>query len=715
VTVELSRRTLLKASLVAGGGLVIGFTARPRPAAAAAEPTPDPDAFIRIAGDGRITLVVPYAEMGQGAYTSQAQILADELEVELAAVTVVPAPPDERRYASPLFGGQITGGSGSLRGSWITLRTAGAAARTMLIAAAAAQWKVRPATCRAERGRVLHAATGRALEYRELADAAARLPVPAAPVLKQRKDYRLIGTAVKRIDTPEKINGTAVFGIDVRPPGVRYAVVRACPIIGGTVARVDPARALAVAGVRQVVQIADAVAVVADHTWAARKGLAALDLTWDDAGNGALATADLVAAADAALDGAATVAVKTGDVDRALAGAARRFEAVFRLPMLAHAAMEPLSCTVHVTPTSCEVWLGSQVLGRAHKTAAEVCGLPLDKVTVHNHLLGGGFGRRLEFDYVTQAVALAKQVEGPVKITWTREEDMQHDYFRYHNHSRVTVGVDAGGAPVAWHHRVVGPNIMKRFLPIYQSKDGVDLDLVDGAAGAYALPAVLVDVVANEAPRGLATGNWRGVGPTRNAYIVESVIDQLAHDAGKDPIAYRRPLLGAAPRLRAALDLVAAKSGWGTPLGPRQGRGVAVLSGFESHLAMVAEVSVAPDGEIRVTRVVCAIDCGVAVNPDIVRAQLEGGVNFGISAVLWGRITVARGRIEQRNFNDYRLLRIHEAPVIEVHVIPSDAEPGGVGEPGTSGAIAAVANAVFAATGKRALSLPIDPALVKEA
>lgn len=710
----LTRRSMLQASAAAVGSLWIAFRFDGAAQAQAPAPPIAPDAFVRIAPDGRVTLLVPYVEMGQGAYTSQAQILADELEVELANVVVEPAPPDETRYASPLFGGQITGGSGSLRGSWMTLRTAGAAARIMLVQAAAKRWKVAPASCRAERGRVIHGKTRRELGYGALVAEAARLPVPTAPVVKTAAAYRLIGTSVKRVDTPAKIDGSAQFGIDARPPGVRYAVVRACPVIGGRLAGVDARPALAVKGVRQVVELDDAVAVIADHTGAARKGLAALAPRWDEAGNGGIATAQLIAAADAALDRPGTVAKQVGDVTRAEAGAARTFVATLRMPMLAHAAMEPLSCTAHVTATRCEIWLGSQVLARAQQAAAAASGLPREQVVVHNAFLGGGFGRRLETDYVTQAVRIAKQAPGPVKVMWTREEDMQHDYFRFHNHSRVTVGLDAQGHPVSWRHRVVGPNIMKRFLPIYQSKEGVDLDVVDAASGPYDLPNVLIDFSPNEAPKGLNTGNWRGVGVTRNAYVVESVIDQLAHDARRDPVAYRRALLGKAPRPRAALDLAIAKADWNGPLGPREGRGVAVFSGFDSHLGVVAHVRVAPDGQVRVLRVTCAIDCGIVVNPDIVRAQIEGGIVFGLSAVLWGRITLARGRIEQSNFNDYPLLRMHQAPAIDVHLIKSEDTPGGVGEPGTSGAIAAVANAVFAATGKRAWSLPLEPALLAE-
>jgi isoquinoline 1-oxidoreductase beta subunit len=707
------RRLFLTAGVAVGGGLLLSVILplgnslqvyAQTPAAALA-----PNAFIRITSDGKVTLILPYAEMGQGAYTSQVQILAEELEVDISQVSVQAAPPNEALYSNPLFGGQITGGSGSLRGAWATLRTAGAACRIILVQAAAERWKVPVSACRAQAGAVVHQASGRTLGYGPLSEFAARIVPPQAPPLKEISAFNVIGKPMRRFEGPEKVNGTAKFGIDARPDGLRYAMVAASPVFGGKLAGVDATQALKVRGVDQVVKLDDAVAVVASNTWAARKGLAALKVTWNEGANAGLTTAHLVAAADAALDKPGTVSTNIGDVMREEAAAASRYEAVFRLPILAHAAMEPINCTVHVRDGGCEVWVGSQVLGRAQKTASEAAGVPLENVVVHNFLLGGGFGRRLEFDYVTQAVLIAKQVKGPLKVTWSREEDIQHDAYRYLNHSRVTVGLDAAGRPVSWRHKVVGPNIMARFLAVYQ-KDGVDLDVVDAASGPYDIPNVQIEFTRNEAPEGLLTGNWRGVGPTRNVFIVESVIDQLAHRAGQDPVTFRRAMMTKAPRPLAALNLAVEKSGWGQPLPHGAGRGVAVFSGFGSHLAMVAQVQVAPSGEVTVQRMVCAVDTGVVVNPDVVRAQIEGGAIFGISALLHGRITVANGRIEQGNFNDYPVLRMKDAPVIEVHIIASAENPGGVGEPGTSGAIASVANAVFAATGKQALSLPLDPA-----
>lgn len=709
---RVTRRAVLVSAAAAGGGLMIGIHASVQAAAGATAATPN--SFVRIDRAGNVTLVMPYAEMGQGAYTSQVQLLAEELEVDTARVRVEAAPPDEKLYASPILGEQITGGSASLRAQWMTLRTAGASARMMLVDAAARRWNVAASECVAVRGEVFHPASGRRCGYGEVADAAARLSAPANPALKAASDYKLIGKPMPRVDTPEKVRGAARFGIDVRPAGLRYATVTECPVFNGKVARVDATAALKIKGVQQVVQLDDAVAVVGTTTWAALKGLEELKIEWNEGANAGLSTADLVARADAALEHPGLVAVNTGDIAKAEAGAASKYEATLRLPILAHAALEPLNCTVDFRGGECEVWCGSQVAGRAQKVAAAAAGLPLDKVVLHNQLLGGGFGRRLEDDYVTKAVRIAKHVKGPLKVTWSREEDTRQDYFRYINHSRVSVSLDAAGRPTGWRHRIVGPNIMARFLPIYQKND-VDLDIIEEASGPYDFPNVFVDFTRHEAPAGLHTGNWRGVGVTRNVFIVETVIDELASRARMDPVDYRRPLLAKAPRSLAAMNLAAEKGGWGSALPARSGRGIAVFNGWGSSLAMVAQVRVEDSGHIRIERVVCAVDVGVAVNPDVVRAQIEGGVIFGLSAVLYGRITVANGRIEQRNFDTYQVMRMHEAPRIEVHLIESSADPGGVGEPGTPGAIAAVANAVFAATGRRAYSLPLDPSQFKAA
>jgi isoquinoline 1-oxidoreductase beta subunit len=711
-----SRRDFVVVLTTAGGGLLlgcqIGATSRAATAGAAASPPSfAPNAFIRIGTDGRITLIMNQVEMGQGMYTSMPMLLAEELEVGLDQVQLEHAPPNDKLYANPLIGFQVTGGSTSVRAMYTPLRTAGATARAMLVAAAAQTWDVDPGSCRAQKGVVTHRPTGRTLSYGALAEKAAKLPAPEKVALKDPKDFTLIGTPAKRLDTPDKVNGKAQFGIDVRLPGMKIATVAASPVRGGKVAGLDDSKAKAIPGVRQIVRLDDAVAVVADHMWAAKQGLAALAITWDDGPNAKVSTADVVQELDAASQQAGVVARKQGDAAAAIAGAARKLEAVYQVPFLAHATMEPMNCTVHVRKDSCEVWTCSQVLSRAQATAAEVTGLPLEKVVVHNHLLGGGFGRRLEHDYVTQAVRIAKQVEGPVKVVWTREEDVQHGVYRPYYYDRIAAGLDAHGQPIAWSHRLVGPSILARWAPP-AFKDGIDGDAVDGAIHLmYDIPAIQVEYVRHEEPV-LNTGFWRGVGPTHNVFVIESFIDELAAAAKTDPVAYRRALLGKAPRARAVLDLAANAAGWGRPLPAGRGRGVSLLySGWDTYVAQVAELEVSKAGDVRVHRIVCAVDCGTMVNPDIVKAQIEGGVVFGISGALWGEITLKNGRVEQSNFNNYRVLRMNEAPTIEVHLVRNLEAPGGIGEPGTAVTAAALANAIFATTGKRIRKLPLASAL----
>jgi isoquinoline 1-oxidoreductase beta subunit len=594
---------------------------------------------------------------------------------------------------------------------WEPLRRAGAVARVMLISAAAQGWNVDPTSCRAEKGEVIHGPTGRKLRYGALADTAAALPVPDNVALKDAKAFKLIGTPAKRLDTPDKVNGKALFGIDVKIPGMKIATVAACPVFGGKLARVDDSTAIEIKGVRQVVRLDDAVAVVADHMWAAIQGLAALDIEWDEGPNAKVSSADIVRQMETALQKPGVVGRKDGDVAKAMAGAAMKVEAVYQVPFLAHATMEPMNCTVHVRQDGCDVWVGSQVVSRAQATAAEVTGLPLEQVQVFNHFLGGGFGRRLEVDFVTQAVRIAKQVDGPVKVVWTREEDIQHDVYRPYYYDRMTAGLDAQGLPIAWRHRVTGSSIEARWLPAAM-KDGLDTDAVEGAAVElqYAIPNILVDYVRQEPP-GLTTGWWRGVGPTHNIFMVESFIDELAAAAKKDPLEYRRALLAKSPRARAVLDLAAEKAGWGQPLPPGVSRGVSLQFAFGTYLSQVAEVAVSKDGEVLIQRVVCAVDCGIIVNPDTVKAQIEGGIILGLTAAQFGEITLKNGRVEQSNFNDYRALRINEAPTIEVHLVISAEAPGGIGEPGTVGIAPAVANAIFAATGKRIRKLPVKDQL----
>ena len=714
----LSRRSFLSVGAALGGGLVIGvgLGAAPDEAAAAggaAGPSFAPNAFVSIAPNGQVTVTMSYIEMGQGTYTSIPMLIAEELEVDLKTVRIEHAPPNDKLYMNPLLGIQATGNSNAVRGAFEPLRRAGATARVLLIQAAAQRWQTDPTACRAERGEVVHAPSGRRLKYGALVADAAKLQAPEKVALKPASDFKLIGTSAKRLDSPAKVNGTARYGIDVRVPAMKVATLAQSPVIGGRLRSVDDSRALAVRGMRQIVRLDDCVAVVADHMGAAKKGLAALVIEWDDGPNAKLGTADIVEAMKKASERPGAIARNDGDNAKAMAGAATRLEAVYEVPFLIHAAMEPLNCTVHVRQDSCEVWVGSQVLTRAQAAAAAASGLPLDKVTVHNHLLGGGFGRRLEVDSVTRAVQIAKQVNGPVKVVWTREEDVQHDMYRPYFYDRVSAGLDAQGRPVAWSHRITGSSILKRWAPpLY--KDGLDPETVDGAVRPpYGLPNILVDYVNHEPP--IPTAFWRGVGPTHNIFVVESFIDELAAAAKQDPVAYRSALLDKNPRAKAVLQLAAEKAGWGRPMPAGQGRGVSLQFAFGTYMAQIAEVEVAKDGSVAVKRVVCAVDAGVIVNPDTVRAQIESAVIFGISAALYGQATLKDGRIEQSNFHDVRVLRINEAPLIESHIVQSTEAPGGMGEAGTSALAPAVTNAIHAATGKRLRKLPVDPAQLRAA
>ncbi len=713
----LSRRGFLQTGATAGGGLLLSLHVPLSSAAAAVPRNPGfaPNAFIRIGADGQVVLTMPYVEMGQGTYTAIPMLIAEELEVSLDQVRLEHAPPDRARYGNPVVAGeQITGGSTSVRAAWKPLREAGATARAMLVAAAAKRWSVDPSTCRAARGAVTHRPTGRHLSYGELAGHAARLPVPKDVVLKRPEEFALIGTSAKRLDTPAKVNGTAVYGIDARPHGVKIATLAQSPVFGGRVKRLDDKAARAVKGVRQIVRLDDCVAVVADHMGAAKKGLAALTIEWDGGPHAKVDTDTIATQLAQAIRQPGAVAQTIGDSAGALAGAVTKVEATYQVPFLAHAAMEPMNCTVHVRKDACEVWVGTQVLARAQDVAAKVTGLPVNKVIVHNHLLGGGFGRRLEVDGVERAVQIAQQVDGPVKVVWTREEDIQHDMYRPMFVDRLAAGLDDKGMPVAWTNRYAGSSIVARFFPP-AFKDGLDFDSVDGAIDlAYDLGNFHVEFVRVEPP-GIPTAFWRSVGPSHNVFVTESFVDELAAATKQDPVAYRRALLGKTPRLEAVLELAAEKAGWGQALPKGRGRGVAVQTVFGTYMAQVAEVEVSPRGSVRVHRVVCALDCGIAVNPDIVRAQVQSAVVFGISAALHGEITLKDGRVEQANFDSYPVLRIDEAPAIEVHIVPSEEPPGGMGEPGTSLIVPAVANAIFAATGRRLRKMPVDSAALKQA
>jgi isoquinoline 1-oxidoreductase beta subunit len=713
MTATSTRREFLQTGALAGGALLLGFHL-PVASALARNNSPAnntfaPNAFIRIDQQGMVTLIMPQVEMGQGIYTGVAMILAEELDADWEKVRVEHAPPNERLYANPIFQIQATGGSTSVRAFWKPLRAAGAGARAMLVEAASKRWSVGADSCHTANSTVTHPPSGRSFPYAALVAEASRLTPPNPPPLKNPGDFTLVGKPLKRLDTPDKVNGKAIYGIDAMPAGVKFATLAICPVFGGKVGHVDDTAAKQVAGVRQVVVLDDFVAVVADHTWAAKQGLAALAITWDEGPHARVDTEQVWSELRAAGEQPGVVARTTGNISQGL-GTGVRLDAAYELPFLAHAQMEPLNCTVHVKPDSCEVWVGSQILARAQSVAAAASGIPVEKVTVHNHLIGGGFGRRLEVDMVERAVLIAKHVDGPVKVIWSREEDMQHDVYRpvYRNVMSASV---ADGKIVGWSHRVVGSSVIARWLPPAFQK-GIDIDAIDSAADIpYEIPNLQVEYRRAEPP-GVPTGFWRGVGPNSNVFAIESFIDELAHHVGQDPVAFRRDLLSKTPRLRAAIDLATNKAGWGTPLPPRSGRGICAQTSFGSYIATVAEVEVSDRGVVRVKRIVTAVDTGIVVNPDSVVAQLQGGLIFGLTAALFGEITIKNGRVEQSNFQNYRMLRINEIPAIEVHLIASNESPGGIGETGTTAAPPAVGNAIYAATGVRLRRLPIDSKLL---
>jgi isoquinoline 1-oxidoreductase beta subunit len=711
----LSRRVVLQSGLA--GGLVLAFQwpLRAAPVNEPEQPADHPDgqfalnAFIRIDNSGKTTLVMPQAEMGQGVYTAIAMILAEELDADFAQVALEHGPPSDKLYGNPLFGIQVTGNSNSIRAFWDKLRGAGAAARAMLIAAAAAQWQVDAASCSAANGKVTHADSSRTLTYGELADAAGKLPPPDKPKLKELKDFTIIGKPLKRFDTPDKSDGKTLYGIDAMVPDMKFATLAQSPVLGGKVKHVDDNAAKKVPGMRQVVVLDDLVAVVGDHMWAAWQGLDALKVTWDEGANAKINSADIWNELRAASNKDGVVAKSEGDVDKGLAQG-QRFDADYELPFLAHATMEPMNCTVRLSPGACEIWTGTQVQTRAQQYAAKAAGVPVNKVTINNHYLGGGFGRRLEADMVASAVRIAKQVSTPIKVVWTREEDMQHDVYRPVYRDTISASLSKGKI-AAWKYKVTGSAVMARWIPPAFQK-GIDGDAVDSAVDMpYDIPNKRIEYVRAEPPA-VTTGFWRGVGPNNNVFAIESFIDELARKAKLDPVAFRLGMLDGTPRLKAALQLVAEKSGWGKPLPPRVGRGVSVQPSFGSFIATVVEAEVDDVGAVHLRRINCAVDTGIAVNPDTIKAQIQGGLIFGLTAALWGEVTIEKGRVQQSNFNNYRMLRIDETPPIEVHVIKSGEHPGGIGETGVTAGPPALRNAIYAATGVPLRRLPIDRAAI---
>jgi isoquinoline 1-oxidoreductase beta subunit len=715
--INLSRRGFLKTGALAGGGLVLGVYL-PRLGATAQEKTKNfmPSAFVRIGTDDIVTVIVNHSEMGQGPYTSIPMVVAEELDADWSKVRYEGAPVDPA-YNHSVYGIQMTGGSTSTWSEWDRVRKAGASARQMLIEAAAQTWKVEASGCTTDTGHVVHAGSGRKLSFGQLAEKAAGLEAPKDVKLRDPKDYKFVGKPMKRLDTPEKTNGQAVFGLDVNVPGMLVAVVARPPVFGGKVKSFDATKAKAVQGVRHVVEIERGIAVVAEGYWPAKKGREALAITWDE---GPLATLDSRTQGEQYAELAknpGTVARKEGNAAAALGSATKTFEAVYDLPYLAHATMEPMNCVADVRADGCEIWTGTQFQTVDRDTSAKAAGLKPEQVKLHTMLCGGGFGRRAVPDshFVVEAVQVSKAVRAPVKVVWSREDDMRGGYYRPRAYHVVRAGLDASGTPVAWQHRIVCQSfIAGTAFEGVVIKDGVDETAVEGAKDIpYQIPNVLVDW--QKAPGGVPTLWWRSVGHSHSAFVVETLMDELAHAAGKDPVEYRRALLGEHSRHRRVLELVAEKAGWGKPLPEGRGRGVALHESFGSFLAHVAEVSISKDGKLRVHRIVCAIDCGPLVNPDTVRAQMEGGAVFGLTAALYGEITFEKGRVKQRNFHDYPMVRMNEAPEVEVHIVQSTERMGGVGEPGVPPVAPAVANAIFTLTGKRIRRLPIRPEDLKRA
>jgi len=709
----LTRRTLLKGALTLGAGLVIGFELPLSRQARAQQPGMfAPNQWLKIDRDGIVTITNSVPEMGQGSMTTMPMIVADELDADWGKIKVEQAPANPALYANPVTKTQSYGGSRGVRDHLEMWRKAGAAARTMLKQAAAQEWGVPESEVDTEPGTVIHRPSGRKLMYGQLVDRAAQLPVPQDPKLKTKDQFRYIGKeGIARLDIPLKTDGKAIYGIDVKVPGAQVGSIERCPVFGGKVETFDASAAKAIKGVSHVVQVTNGIAVVGDSFWSVMKGRRALRVKWNEGPLANLSSAEITRGYQDLAKQPGQVARKEGDAEKVLGGGGKVIEAVYQVPFLEHACMEPMNCTASVKADRCEVWVPTQNPGGHQALAAKITGLPLEKVTINTTLLGGGFGRRGEPDFVTDAVETSKAIGGPVKIIWTREDDLQHGFYRPATYNVFKAALDAQGTPTAWWNRIVGPGILiqKGRAPA----GSIDPAAVEGARNhPYDIPNILVEW--KEKDFGVPVGFWRSVGSSQNAFITESFIDELAHAAGKDPYEYRRALLGKAKRHKTVLETAATKANWGAPLPAGRARGIAVAFSYGSYAAHVAEVSVTPDGQLRVHKLVCAIDCGIAVNPDQVRAQMEGGAVYAMTG-LFDQITLEKGRVQQSNFHDYPMLRIAEAPVVETHIVDSGEAPGGLGEPGVPPVAPSICNAVFALTGKRIRTLPIRPEDLKKA
>jgi isoquinoline 1-oxidoreductase beta subunit len=678
-----------------------------------------PNAFVRIGADNSVTVIAKHVEMGQGAYTGIATVLAEELDADWSLVRVESAPADATRYNNFLFGKiQGTGGSNSMANSWTQLREAGGKARAMLLGAAAKLWHVPVVELTVVKGIVYHPPSRRQAQFGSLVAVAASMPIPDQITLKQPSEFKLIGRQAPRVDVPAKVDGTAQFTLDVVMPGMLVALLKRPPLFGATVKSFDATAANAIPGVVKAVQVPHGVAVVAKSFWAAKQGRDALTVQWDDSNAETRSSAALMDEYRRLADQPALSARKQGDSVLAIRNAAHKLSASFEFPFLAHAPMEPLDAVVKLTSSSCEIWAGDQFQTVDQGNAAKTAGLEPHQVSIHTLYAGGSFGRRANpvSDYIVEAVSIAKAygADGtPIKLQWTREDDIQGGLYRPMYFHKLEAGLSEKGELTGWRHVIVGQSIMADtlFAPILV-KDGIDPTSVEGAATiGYAIPNITVDLATTKT--GVPILWWRVVGSSHTTFAVESFIDEVAHAAGEDGYTFRRKLLDHQPRMKAVLDLAAEKAGWSKGAMPKgKGRGIAVAEAFNTFVAQVAEVSVDDSGNIKVDRVVCAVDCGIAINPDIIAAQMEGGIGFGLGAVLYGQITLKDGRVEQDNFNSYRVLRINEMPKVEVYIVPSAEAPTGVGEPGVAPVGPAVANAVFAATGKRIHVLPFPKSSV---
>jgi isoquinoline 1-oxidoreductase subunit beta len=711
ITNPLDRRSFLKTGIAGATGLVVAFylPGKREVLAAAAPNAPQVmNAFIQITPDDKVTILINKSEMGQGVETSLAMLAAEELGCDWKRIHTEFAPA-ATVYFDPAFGMQGTGGSQSIHSAWIPMRQAGAAARIMLISAAAQKWGVDASECHAVDGTVVHAATKRSATFGSLAEAAAQIPPPQVKPqdLKDSSMFTIVGKPTKRLDTPKKVNGTAGFGIDVRLPGMLHASVEHCPVFGGKVASFDATKAKAIPGVKDVIQIPTGVAVVADNTWTAFQGRKALDIKWDEGPNAALTSATIRQSFQDACETPGVVSRKEGDAASGLASAAQKIEAVYEAPYQAHATMEPMNGTADVRADGVDLWVPTQFQTPSQGMGAGISGLKPEQVKVHTTYLGGGFGRRGWSDFVAESTILSKAMGVPVQVTWTREDDTQHDYYRPASYVKMAAGLDADGKPTAFTARVACDSIMSWFFP-GSITNGLDSSSVEGVSDiAYDIPNILVDYHLMKGP--IPMGFWRSVGCSQNGFFSEGFVDELAAAAKKDPYEFRRDLLAKKPKSLGVLNLVAQKAGWGTPLPKGRFRGIACLEAFSTHAAEVVEISIDKDGTVNVHRVVAAMDCGRLINPDTAEAQVSGAIVYGITAALKTEITIDRGRVVQTNFDTNPMLRMNESPKIEVYFVPSEETPTGLGEPAVPPVAPAIANAIFAATGKRLRRMPFKP------